>query len=86
MRPGGRAAGPLPEHEREGAGVKAHVGDRLVVNGDESRAGVIIRLQHADGSPPYVVQWLADGHIALVYPGPYARVVPTGNHEMNENR
>jgi hypothetical protein len=58
-----------PEAGHREAGVKAHVGDRLVVNGDESRTGLIIGLQHADWSPPYVVQWLADGHIALVYPG-----------------
>jgi hypothetical protein len=61
--------------------MKAHVGDRLMPDGDDSRAGVVIRLQNADGSPPYVVKWLSDGHIALVYPGPYARVVPGGGTE-----
>jgi hypothetical protein len=56
--------------------VRAQVGDRLVPDGDDSRAGLIIGLPHQDGSPPYVVRWLADGHVALVYPGPYARIVP----------
>jgi hypothetical protein len=55
--------------------MKAHVGDRLLPDGDRRRAGVIIRLQNADGSPPYVVKWLSDGHIALVTPGPYTKIV-----------
>jgi Domain of unknown function (DUF1918) len=55
--------------------MKARVGDRLLPDGDQRRAGVIIRLQNADGSPPYVVRWLSDGHIALVSPGPYTKVV-----------
>lgn len=56
--------------------MKARVGDRLVRNGSDGR-GVceIIGLHHADGSPPYVVRWLSDGHIALLYPGPYTRLV-----------
>jgi hypothetical protein len=58
--------------------MKAHVGDRLLPDGDPSRAGVIIGLQHADGSPPYVVKWLSDGHIALVSPGPYTKIVREG--------
>ena len=55
--------------------MKARVGDRLLPDGEQRRAGVIIGLQHADGSPPYVVKWLSDGHIALVSPGPYTKVV-----------
>ncbi len=56
--------------------MKAHVGDRLVPDGDEKRAAVVVSVRNADGSPPYVVRWLSDGHLALVYPGPYTRVVP----------
>jgi hypothetical protein len=56
--------------------MRAEVGDRLLPDGDHSRVGVIIGLQNADGSPPYVVKWLSDGHIALVSPEPYARIVP----------
>jgi Domain of unknown function (DUF1918) len=55
--------------------VKARIGDRLLPDGEQRRAGVIINLQNADGSPPYVVKWLSDGHIALVFPGPYTKVV-----------
>lgn len=54
----------------------AHVGDRLVVEGDLTRTGLIIDVPHADGSPPYIVKWVADGHIAMVSPGEFARVIP----------
>jgi hypothetical protein len=56
--------------------MKAEVGDILVTEGpDRPRGCLIIALQRDDGAPPYVVRWLADGHIALVYPGPYTRLV-----------
>ena len=55
--------------------MKAQVGDRLVPDGQDHRVAVIIGLPNEDGSPPYVVRWLSDGHIALVFPGPYTRVV-----------
>ncbi len=58
--------------------MRAHVGDRLLPNGEPRRAGVIIGVQNADGSPPYVVKWLSDGHIALVSPGPDTKVVRGG--------
>jgi hypothetical protein len=62
--------------------MRAPVGDRLLPDGrDDSRGALIIGLQHPDGSPPYVVRWLADRHITLVFPGPYARIVPTGTSE-----
>lgn len=68
-RPRGRGAG-------KGPFMKAQVGDRLVAIGaDSDRVCEIIRLQHRDGSPPYVVRWLNDGHIALLFPGPYTRLV-----------
>jgi Domain of unknown function (DUF1918) len=59
--------------------MKACVGDRLVVDGDGERVGLVIGVQHADGTPPYVIRWLSDGHVALVFPGPYARIVPAGH-------
>lgn len=54
----------------------AHVGDRLVMDGDAARTGLIIEIPHDDGSPPYVVKWLATGHIAMVSPGEFSRVIP----------
>jgi hypothetical protein len=35
-----------------------------------------MRLHHADGTPPYEVHWLDDGHVTLVFPGPEAHVEP----------
>jgi hypothetical protein len=59
--------------------MKARVGDQLITEGYEGqRACVVIGLHHADGSPPYVVRWLADGHIALMFPGPYTKLVHGG--------
>jgi hypothetical protein len=55
--------------------MKAQVGDHLVPDGDHHRACVIIGLHNPDGSPPYVVKWLRDGHVSLIFPGPYTRVV-----------
>jgi hypothetical protein len=65
--------------------VRASLGDRLIPGGDDRRAAVIIGLQHADGSPPYVVRWLSDGHLALVYPGPYDRLEPAGTAGTGES-
>jgi hypothetical protein len=53
----------------------AHVGDKLVIDGDPRRTGIIIGVPHDDGSPPYVVKWVADGHIAMVFPDRFARVI-----------
>ncbi len=66
--------------------MKAHVGDQLVTEGSGGpRVCVIIGLYHADGSPPYVVRWLADGHIALMFPGLYTKLVhSSGNMESSE--
>jgi hypothetical protein len=66
----------------------AHVGDRLIVEGDPGRTGLIIGVPHEDGSPPYIVKWLANGHIAMVSPGQFARIIP-GEHNAtvdNEGR
>lgn len=58
--------------------MRAKVGDWLVVPGSESRTGLVIRVLGQDGTPPYVIKWQSDGHIAMVTPGPYARIVPAG--------
>jgi hypothetical protein len=55
--------------------MRAQVGDRLIPDGDPDRIGLVIGLRNADGSPPYIIKWVSGGHIALVYPGPYARIV-----------
>jgi Domain of unknown function (DUF1918) len=55
--------------------VRASVGDVLVVPGTESRAGMVIGVVGKNGVPPYVIKWLNDGHIAMVTPDPYSRIV-----------
>ena len=53
--------------------MNAQVGDRIVVKGthvgDRARVGVVIALRHTDGTPPYEVRWLDDGHVGLIFPG-----------------
>jgi hypothetical protein len=61
--------------------MKAHVGDRLVLEGTGTggplRVGVITALRHGDGTPPYLVQWTDTGREALVFPGTESRVEPS---------
>lgn len=51
----------------------ASVGDQVVIRGrhvdDAARTGVIIEVNDPNGDPPYRVRF-ADGHEALVFPGP----------------
>jgi hypothetical protein len=60
--------------------MNAKVGDRLVLEGthvgDRRRIGVVVALRHDDGSPPYMVRWLDDGHEGLVFPGSDAHIEP----------
>ena len=65
--------------------MKAHPGDQLWPEGDKSRAGLIISVPGEDGQPPYVVRW-PDGHLALVIPGPYTRIVPGGTSQAEPAR
>jgi hypothetical protein len=57
--------------------MKAKVGDRITLEGthlgDPRRVGMIAEVEHADGTPPYTVEW-QDGHRTLVFPGPDARI------------
>ncbi len=58
--------------------MKAQVGDRLVFEGvhvgDRRRVCEVLRVTHPDGSPPYTVRWLDDGHESLVFPGSEAHL------------
>lgn len=53
--------------------MSASVGDRIVtasgVVGGPVRDGVIIEVQHPDGTPPYLVEWSDTGARTLVFPG-----------------
>ncbi|MFF3517907.1 DUF1918 domain-containing protein [Streptomyces sp. NPDC002573] len=58
--------------------MRAHLGDRLVIEGQATdatrRDGEIVGLRHADGTPPYDVRWSDTGEVTLVFPGPDAHV------------
>jgi hypothetical protein len=58
-------------------------GDRLIVDGDPSRAAEVIAVPHRDGSPPYVVRWMRSGHIALVSADCYSSIIPSGGEQAN---
>jgi hypothetical protein len=58
--------------------MRAHVGDQLLPGGGSSSVGLIVGVLGKDGLPPYVVKWLRTGHIAMVSPGQFARVIPAG--------
>jgi Domain of unknown function (DUF1918) len=60
----------------KGAVMRAHAGDTLRLSGSHTRTGLIVRVVGPNGGPPYVVKWLADGHIAMVTPDQYSRIVP----------
>ncbi|WP_331772434.1 DUF1918 domain-containing protein (plasmid) [Embleya sp. NBC_00888] len=58
--------------------MEAQVGDWVVVEsprvGEHRRVGMVIRVDHADGSPPYMVRWTEDDHESLFFPGPETHV------------
>jgi hypothetical protein len=56
--------------------MRASVGDGLVLPGSDARAGLVIGVIGQNGAPPYVIKWLSDGHIAMVTPDQYSRIVP----------
>ena len=57
----------------------AEVGDRLLVGHGVHRTGLVIALTNSDGTPPYIIKWLSDSHIAMVFPDQYSRIVPAGH-------
>ena len=59
--------------------MRAQVGDRLLVGPGPHRVGLIVDVPRPDGLPPYIVKWLSDSHIAMVFPDQYARVIPAGH-------
>lgn len=70
--------------------MRAHVGDWLVVKGTTidkaNQRGLITEVHSADGSPPYVVRWLATGHVATVFPGSDAVIVKPEEQKVADER
>jgi hypothetical protein len=58
--------------------MRAQVGDELTVRGrhqgDDDRHGEIIKVDGADGAPPYVVRW-TDGHESVFFPSSGTEVI-----------
>jgi hypothetical protein len=58
--------------------MQAKVGDKLVMEGvhvgDRKRVGIISKVSHSDGTPPYTVKWLDSGQESLVFPGSEAHI------------
>jgi hypothetical protein len=75
---------------RKESAMKANVGDWLVIKGTTTgrsdQRGLITEVHSADGSPPYVVRWLATSHVATVVPGPDAIVVTPEEQEAADER
>jgi hypothetical protein len=46
-----------------------------VLPGSEGRTGLVIGVVDKNGAPPYVIKWHSDGHIAMVTPDPYSRII-----------
>jgi hypothetical protein len=69
--------------------MKATVGDRLVqassVVDGTVRDGKVVEVRHADGSPPYLVEWSDSGEVSLVFPGPDVHVEHHGEGERAES-
>jgi len=66
--------------------MKAARGDRLIIDGNTSRAGEVIAVPRRDGSPPYVVRWMRSGHIALVSPDAYSSIIPAGGEQPDDRQ
>ena len=71
------AGGVRNDHSEAMAGgvMRASVGDVLVLPGSKGRTGLVIGVVGKDGAPPYVIKWQVDGHIAMVTPDPYSRII-----------
>ncbi|MCX2932031.1 DUF1918 domain-containing protein [Mycobacterium sp. CVI_P3] len=70
--------------------MKAKVGDWLEIKGttteQHDQRGLITEVHSEDGSPPYVVRWLATGHEATVYPGSDAIVITAEEQKDADER
>ncbi|OBG22049.1 hypothetical protein A5765_20965 [Mycolicibacterium celeriflavum] len=70
--------------------MKVAVGDWLVIKGSTvdrpDQRGLITEVHSRDGSPPYVVHWLDNDHIATVFPGPDAIVVTAAEQRAADKR
>jgi hypothetical protein len=75
--------------EATGNGMRARVGDEIVVRGTVggviAREGEVVAVHHPDGSPPYDVRW-DTGRVTLYFPGPDAYVKHPGVRTASPGR
>lgn len=66
--------------------MRAHVGEWLIVEGlhldDHRRKGQIIEIHGPGGEPPYMVHWLEDDHVSLLFPGPDTHIEEKLPHHL----
>ena len=61
--------------------MQAHIGDRLILDGNDggpARTGEILEIRGALGQSPFIVRWSDDDDVALVFPGPGATIEHLG--------
>ncbi|MEU8413461.1 DUF1918 domain-containing protein [Amycolatopsis japonica] len=65
--------------DARGGALRAQRGDWLVIKGSTlgkpDQRGLIIEVRSSDGTPPYVVRWMEDDHVSMVFPGPDAVII-----------
>jgi hypothetical protein len=70
--------------------MKANVGDWLVIKGTTTeladQRGLITEVHGADGAPPFVVRWLASGHVTTVFPGSDALILTPAEQQQADER
>ncbi|GAA3795419.1 MULTISPECIES: DUF1918 domain-containing protein [Amycolatopsis] len=70
--------------------MRAEPGDWLVIKspviGQPARRGQIIEVRSPDGAPPYLVHWLEDDRITLVFPGPDGHVAAAAEQAAADER
>ena len=70
--------------------MRAYPGDGIVIKsrtmGMPEQRGRIMEVRSADGSPPYVVRWLADDHLSVFFPGTDAIVLTPGELAAADER
>ncbi|MFD4196902.1 DUF1918 domain-containing protein [Amycolatopsis thermoflava] len=70
--------------------MRAEPGDWLVIESPvierPARRGQILEVRSPDGAPPYLVRWLEDDRVTLVFPGPDGHVVPAAEQAAADER
>jgi len=70
--------------------MRANVGDWLVMKGvtvgQPEQRGLITEVHSADGSPPFMVRWLDNDRVVMVFPGSDAIIVTAAEQAASDER